>query len=119
MKFILPVAILMALFVFLSQTSCYYDNEVDQYGVTACDTAAVSYANDIAPIIQQNCLVCHQPGGSQESSAMNTYDNLVNFAVSAVDRVNGRGNLMPPSGKMTSCNIALLEAWVNAGMPNN
>ena len=119
MKYLFFASFLLALTATLSQSACYYDNEVDQYGVTECDTTAVSYAIDIAPIIQQNCVACHQPGGSQETSAMDTYDNLVNFAVSAVDRVNGRGNLMPPSGKMTSCNIALLEAWVNAGMPNN
>jgi hypothetical protein len=36
--------------------------------------------------------------------------------VDAVNGVNGRSQ-MPPSGRMSDCNVALLERWVRDGMP--
>ena len=105
----------------LSQTACYYDNEKDLYGTGNCDTTAVSYIADIKPIVDANCISCHAPGGQQETSPMVTYDELKKYADTRdiVNRTNGSSSLMPPSGKMNSCNIALIEAWVNAGAPNN
>lgn len=119
MKKIVVAAFAVLLSIVFSQTACYYDNEVDQYGTTPCDTANVSYSQVIKPIIDQNCISCHAPGGERETSPFTTYDEVVLYAESAVPRINGSSTLMPPSGKMSSCNIALFTSWVNAGAPNN
>ncbi|MDO8367979.1 MAG: cytochrome c [Saprospiraceae bacterium] len=108
--------------VVFAQTSCYYDNEVEHYGVTVCDTTAISYSADILPIIQQNCISCHAPGGQQAVSPFMTYEGLKQFTLNReiVDRINGNGvSLMPPSGEISDCSKQKIEAWVNAGAPNN
>ena len=50
-------------------------------GLTACmNEAAVSYSRDVQPILQANCLSCHQSGGAgYEASgfSMETYDDLM------------------------------------------
>jgi len=50
-------------------------------GLTACmNEAAVSYSRDVQPILQANCLSCHQEGGAgYEASgfSMATYDGLL------------------------------------------
>jgi hypothetical protein len=105
----------------LPQTACYYDNEKDLYGDGSCDTTAISYTTDIRPVLDANCVSCHAPGGEQEGAPLVTYENVKQYADTRdiVDRTNGTGSLMPPSGKMSNCNIAIIEAWVNAGAPNN
>lgn len=119
MKKVFFAAVVAFLSLALSQTACYYDNEVTQYGTTPCDTTNVSYSQVIKPMVDQNCISCHAPGGERETSPFTNYDELVLYAESAVPRINGSSTLMPPSGKMSTCNIALFTAWVNAGAPNN
>lgn len=111
-----------AIWAIFSQTACYYDNEVEQYGVVVCDTTDISYSADIWPIINSNCISCHAPGGEQEFSPFDTYDGLkaYTFNREIVDRVYANGvNLMPPTGELSDCNKLKIEAWVNAGAPNN
>lgn len=120
-QFFFAATILTAFAVF-AQTACYYDNEAEQYGVTTCDTVGISYSADIQPIIQANCISCHTPGGQQESSPFNTYEEVKLYTTNReiADRVIGNGvALMPPSGAMSPCNQLKIEAWVNAGAPNN
>ena len=41
-------------------TSCYYDDYQTLYGTGGtCDTAAVSFAADIQPIVSAQCAGCH------------------------------------------------------------
>lgn len=106
----------------LAQTSCYYDNEVEQYGVTTCDTVSISYTADIKPIIEANCLSCHVAGGQQSSSPFDTYNSLKQYTLNReiVKRINGDGvAIMPPSGSISNCDKLKIEAWVNAGALNN
>jgi len=122
MKQFFFTTLIMTAIGIISQTACYYDNEEEQYGVTTCDTVAISYSADIQPIIQANCISCHAPGGQQESSPFTTYDGLKLYTLNReiADRVVGKnGALMPPSGAMSTCNQLKIEAWVNAGAPNN
>ena len=122
MKQFFFAALTFAVLILLTQTACYYDNEVEQYGVPVCDTVAMSYSADILPIIQNNCISCHAPGGQQEFTPFDTYDGLKIYTLNReiVDRVNGNGvNLMPPTGAISECDQLKLEAWVNAGAPNN
>ena len=121
MKQFLLAVFVFAVLVLLIPTSCYYDNEVEQYGITTCDTVAMSYSQDIRPIIDANCVSCHAPGGQQESSPFDTYDGLKNYADNRkiVNRVNGVGAIMPPSGAISKCDQLKIEAWVNAGALDN
>ena len=48
-----------AAFLLLLQ-SCYYDSVEELYpNPVECDTTNVSYATDVWPIIESNCVVCH------------------------------------------------------------
>lgn len=113
---------IIAIVVIFSQSACYYDNEAEQYGVTPCDTVSISYIADIKPIVDANCISCHAPGGQQESSPFTNYDEIKLYTSDRqiVDRVYGNGAaLMPPSGSLSDCAQLKIQAWVNAGSPNN
>lgn len=88
----------------------------------ACDsTSATTYSAVIAPMIQTQCIGCHQGANPSGGVVLSTYSNVTSAVnsmglVDAVNGVNGR-SLMPPSGRMSNCNVALLERWVRTGMP--
>lgn len=120
MKQFFFVVFAFALLAIGAQTSCYYDNEVEQYGTTVCDTVALSFSQDIQPIINASCITCHAPGGEQESTPFTTYEEIKLYTDGAlVERIQGIGGIMPPSGAISSCNQLKIAAWVNAGAPNN
>jgi len=115
------------LFILLSValTGCYYDKENELYPTgTNCDTTGViSYASAIAPIMVQNCNVCHSGANPQGSIITSDYANLSVIAKSgqlwaAVNHENGIA--MPQGGdKLPQCDLTKIKKWVDSGSPNN
>lgn len=107
----------------ITQSACYYDNEQELYGVVpgACDTTGIKYSTYIKPLMDLKCTSCHAIGASQESSPMETYDNLKVYVDSGtfLSRINAATNYMPASGQLPECDRKKIEAWINAGAPNN
>lgn len=106
-------------------TGCYYDNEEELYQYyyqnNNCDTTAVTFADDIMPIIQGNCAVtgCHIASGTGNGIFENyqgVKDKVDNGSFFA--RVIEQRD-MPPNSVLSDCQINLLTAWLDAGAPNN
>lgn len=108
----------------LMLSSCYYDNEEELYEYynqsNVCDTSAVSFSNDIMPMIQGNCITgCHMAGGNgnglfenyAEVKAKVDNNSMMQRVVITQD--------MPPSGGLTDCQINQMQAWILNGAPNN
>jgi len=89
-----------------------------------CDSTNVSYANDIVPILTNNCTGCH--GGNSPSAGI-ALDSYQNAAASANNgKLYGTSAhlsgyvAMPPSGSgLTSCDLAKIKNWVEQGAPDN
>lgn len=88
-----------------------------------CDTANMSYANNILPIIQTNCNGCHS--GSEPSGGYDytTYGGILGSIESGklynAILQNGDAVPMPPSFSLTACEIKKVKAWIDNGYPNN
>lgn len=100
---------------------------------------AVSFKEDVFPIIELRCLECHQPGGEgYEASGLDlrTYDGLMkgtNFGPVVVPRSAFESNLiavidhrtdpkirMPHNAKkMSKCERLSLRFWINQGARDN
>jgi mono/diheme cytochrome c family protein len=118
----LTVAVAIATSFLLVPSACFYDNEEELYGTGGgCDTTAVSYSQDVQAILANNCTSCHAPGGEKADLPANTHPTAQALALQhpMIDRINNPTSPMPPSGLMDPCLRAKLEAWVNAGAPNN
>ncbi len=90
------------------------------------DVADVTYARDVAPIIQQNCQVCHRPGGIGPMDLV-TYDDARRYARRIKEQVANR--VMPPyyydrdigiqelqhDWRLSDEDIATVVAWVDQG----
>lgn len=120
----LPGLALIALALLTFFTGCYYDNEEDLYGGgPACDTAAVSYAASVAPVLQNNCVSCHSGNFPSAGIRLDSYENVRTQALNgrlygSVAQLPGYSP-MPEGGKLSDCNVALIGAWVNQGASNN
>lgn len=101
--------------------SCYYDKENELYGEVQCDTEVVSFAEDISPIISNNCSVvgCHVQGGSG-TGVLENYTQIKSIVDdgSFRERVLVQRN-MPPSGFLSECQIEHLDQWIASGAPDN
>jgi len=87
--------------------------------------SSVTYTRDVAPILQQNCLVCHRKGEVAPFS-LETYEQAVAWAQQIKLYTSNRK--MPPwkadsqgefvnERRLTDKQIATLAAWANFGTP--
>lgn len=88
----------------------------------------VTYAKDVAPIIQENCVKCHRPG-SVAPMALQTYEDVRRYSRRIAERVVRRQ--MPPwpvdrtvgvtefknDPSLTDEEIRTIADWASAGAP--
>ena len=118
----------------------------DKSSPTAPTTTAISFANDVQPIFNNNCVGCHAPGGPAPAQILNlsagvSYANLVNkpsaqdaswLLVDPTDdsksllyqKLKGTATVgfnavMPPSGALPNDVVDVVEQWLNEGAKNN
>ena len=91
-------------------------------------TEEVTYAKDIAPILQRSCENCHRAGGAGPMP-LTSYEEVRPWARSIKTRVSNRQ--MPPWGidknvgtqqfkndiSLSDAEIAKVSSWVDAGAP--
>jgi mono/diheme cytochrome c family protein len=95
-------------------------------------SSAVSFAADVAPILQAKCAVCHGTLGGWDASSyesvMTTGDNAPVVLPGDVDgsllaqKILGRqtqGTVMPPAGLILENQIQIILDWIAAGALDN
>lgn len=97
-------------------------------GPTADARSDLTFTKDVAPILQNNCQVCHQPGAIGPMSLM-TYQDVRRYARRISRMVEARD--MPPyqydadvgiqdlkeDWRLSDEDVATITAWVAAGSP--
>jgi len=82
----------------------------------------VSYRRDIAPVLQQRCMACHQAGNPSGGFNAETATSIAAAARSGLllDTLTGERPRMPKAGPpLTSPQVALLRRWVEQGAPDD
>jgi hypothetical protein len=102
--------------------------QLDETGARVTPHAPVTFAKDVAPIMQQKCQVCHRPNSIAPMSLL-TYEEVKPFAPLIRARVSAR--IMPPwhidrtvgiqdfknDRSLTDAEIETIVQWVDAGAP--
>ncbi len=118
-------------FLVITFTGCYNDIAEELYPTrnSQCDTLKITYSGTIAPIITNNCLNlgCHTANQPYAGLQFDTYANFI-LSIPA-DRLikslkytyntSSSAKNMPPTGKLSDCDISKIEAWINKGHPDN
>jgi len=107
-------------------SSCYYDVEEELYPPTTCQTTNMSLQNNIAPILELNCYVCHSTaaGVGNGNVILQGYTELINYVnngklVGAINHGSGFAPMPQNAPKLSDCNIDKIEQWVADGALNN
>ena len=85
-----------------------------------CDTVTYTYNANIKTIITNNCAGCHFAGSPD--GTLTDYPHLQAKALDGglIKSLKGQGYiLMPPTGRLSECEIKGIENWVQAGAGNN
>ena len=107
-------------------TSCAYNSEEDLYPENngVCDTADVSFANDVSPILDDHCITCHNSSSPPLGISLDSYAEVKEVAetsrlLGAIKHQSGYTPMPQNAPKLEKCTIATIEAWINDGMPDN
>jgi len=114
------------LLILISFQSCYKDKAQKLYPtVAACDTANITYTNSVKSILDANCVNagCHNNNNPSGGYLLDNYNNTLlaipnNKLINALKYVSGGSKNMPPSGKISECEINKIQAWINQGSKN-
>lgn len=109
----LACAMLMAL------QGCYYDVEDELYPGN-CQPITPSWSTSVAPLVAERCSgsSCHGAGSQQVQVTNYAQVKALVDNGKFVDRVLVLRD-MPDGSSLNKCQLDMLQAWVDAGAPNN
>ena len=110
----------------LLMPACIWDNLEELYPhIPDCDTTGVSFSNDIVPILSNNCYSCHSNVNAPSFGGglrLEDHPDVAGYSERNIGAINhDTGFLAMPQGgdKLDACSILLIEAWTQAGTPDN
>lgn len=121
MNKLLSTALLFALAL---TSACYYDVEEDLYPDTGCNTEGVTFSGTVQPILQSNCLTCHNAASQFGGVTLEGYDQVKIHATSglllgAIRHESGFSPMPQGQPKLAECTIEKIAVWIQEGAPNN
>jgi mono/diheme cytochrome c family protein len=104
--------------------SCTYHKEMLVPLANCPDTANVSFAANVRPLLQANCFSCHGNGASEGNISLDTYDHVKQVAISgrllgSISHSQGFAPMPLGAGKLNDCNINEISTWIREGTQNN
>jgi hypothetical protein len=104
-------------------SGCYYDNVTDLYP-NGCNVIDVSYSDNIVPILDANCLSCHNGVSQQGGVILEGYEEVLPYVdngklLGSIRHDDGFEPMPLTGGKLSSCQIKKFESWIDAGALDN
>ncbi|MFO7830300.1 MAG: hypothetical protein R6V23_16900 [Bacteroidales bacterium] len=124
LKITLFARVYFFIFLIIILSSCTFDNEEDLLKDFTCDTTDVSY-HDLTYIFSDICANCHNETFTyREEIKMDNYENVKSSINTGLvwPAINHESGVPPmPNGlpKLSDCDLAKIQAWIDAGMPEN
>ena len=81
-----------------------------------CDNT-ISFSNQILPLVENNCTVCHSAG--EAGYTLTNHSNISANADDMLSSMKGIMKLMPQDGALPDSLIQQFECWMKQGKPNN
>lgn len=101
------------------QFGCKKDNKESMYPPkTNCDTAAVTWHEDIQPIINNSCALsgCHNSQSAAGGHKLDSYNDVKESVNSNLFLAVVESGTMPKNAnKLDECAIAKIRIWINNG----
>ncbi len=108
---------------------CYYDVGEELYPATNissanCDTSNATYSSKVLSIIQNNCYSCHSGSAPSGNVNLQGYANLKIYVnngklMGTITHAAGFSPMPFGGNKLSTCDIATIQKWINNGSLNN
>ena len=85
--------------------------------VTCTSSTTISYAQEIAPLMNSSCVSCHNSSVRNGGIDLSSYSKVSQNATSSLSAI--QNGSMPPSGKLSDASIQKLSCWISQGKQNN
>ncbi len=94
-----------------------------------CFEDSVSFSNDVWPIINANCVGCHNASRLRGGINLEGYDNIVDVAnmqqdgfsllYGVIERLPGFSAMPRSAAKLDTCSVKIIKLWIEEGAKNN
>jgi hypothetical protein len=89
----------------------------------AVDTANVTFSKTIKPLLETNCVGCHKTGSVSGGVLLDSYANVKAYVDNkkmwgAMNYLSGY-SAMPPSQKLSDCQLSVVKKWIDKGAKND
>ena len=95
----------------------------------SCDLDSVSFSDDIWPVLNKNCVGCHNSDLANYNINLDSYENILEtlskqrdgipVILGAIKQMDGFFSMPRDGNKLDACTIAKIELWIENGSPNN
>lgn len=91
---------------------------------TDCVVDNVSFSQTIFPIMQDNCKGCHSGHNPSKGLRLQVYQDYVDIAnngklIGTMAHITGYSPMPQYAPKVSDCKLSQIQAWIDAGTPNN
>lgn len=91
---------------------------------TLCDSNNYAYAANVQPIFDKYCKGCHSGAAAPKGIMLDSYTGVKTAAsggrlLGSIKRSTGYTPMPQGGNKLSDCEMAQVEKWINAGTPNN
>ena len=119
LKLIIVLTLVQILFV-----GCYYDVEEELYPSIDCQVENMSLANDILPILNNDCMGCHSAAANFGNITLEGYDELTKYVndgslIGVVKHGAGFSPMPKGAAKLLDCEVEKIQSWIDDGALNN
>lgn len=109
----------------LGIVSCKYEKNILPEAKCQADVlSVVSYKNNIQKILIENCNSCHSNANHSGGVKLEDYEDVKFWASSGIlldqiTSINGSVPQMPKGGKLSDCDVKLIQHWIQQGELSN
>jgi uncharacterized membrane protein len=106
-------------------SGCYYDIESNLYpNGQICDSLAISYSLNVAPIISSRCLGCHSITANQGNIKLETYTQVKTKVDDgklgcSINHQAGCSSMPKNAGQLPPCELKAINVWISEGALDN
>ncbi|MEC5157944.1 c-type cytochrome [Chryseobacterium sp. MP_3.2] len=109
------IIILLSTFYLFSCESRTYEEISDQTPLNA----TIKYVDDVKPIIDANCIICHAPGGSGSFQILTNYNEVkmsIDEIINRIQKPIGDPLKMPQGSTLPPQQIEIIKKWKTDGL---
>lgn len=87
-----------------------------------CDTVIISFDKSIWPIIQNNCISCHNATAPSGNVDLSTYDKIIPYVKNgklygSMMHLPGYSPMPSATSSLTSCELTMVKKWIIGSYP--